>query len=101
MESTAWFGLLTLIVTATVTGAVWPTPTVTPAAAAEGVRTVLTLPVVDFTVAVAPLKVTRTGATKPPPRTCTVSPPFGLPTPGFTDETKKVAAWPIDRKSVV
>src|SRR6185312_13514215 len=95
MESTNWFGLLTLMVTATVTGAVWPTPTVTPAAAADGVMTVMALLVVDFTVAVAPLKVTRTGATKPPPRIVTVSPPLGLPTLGLTDETKKVAAGPM------
>ena len=85
----AW---LTLIITPTWTGTDCPTPTATPAAVAEGTTATIWLGVTERTVAVAFPKVTRTGEAKPPPLIFTTSPPCGLPTLGWIDPMKKVAA---------
>ena len=95
-ESVAAPSSLRLIVTATFTATDWPTPTLTPAAAAGGTMTRMRVGVTESTCAAAPLNVTRTGWSKPPPKIETSSPPWGEPSAGVTDEMKKVPAWPIE-----
>ena len=78
-ESERWSGAPYRAVTWTATGVGVPEKP-----ASCGVSTVIRDSDTARTTAGALPNTTRTGLSKPPPRTSTISPPFGLPTFGLT-----------------